>query len=347
MDLYLDLFKTERDSLNTVFLASLQKTLSAATFVESGTYLGATTASASPFFKTVITIELDNGLYHRAASMFSGSNVNVYHGDSAEVLLRLRPILQEPVIFWLDGHYSGKGTARGDSNTPVLKEIAAIKSMGLTRWIVLIDDIRLFQPGNSGSQETLTGYPAISDVFTSLKQNTSNVACAVLGDIAMAVCPGNLFRFSPLIDAVTVSRTFNGPDSRIQDVFDAEASIAQAQGRERESLLSLPFAYSSSEKFGIGGHYRLWRGLLLQNKRKYAEAGIDLLQALENLLHWRVSWYCAQLFFSMGDMDRALFHARQTRPMTVEFPQVKALVREIQNRLNGKNPGGQFISGEP
>lgn len=219
--------------------------------------------------------------------------------------------------------------------------------MGLTRWIILIDDIRLFQPGNSGSQETLTGYPAISDVFNSLKQNTSNVACAVLGDIAMAASPGNLFHFSPLVDAVTVSRTFNGPDSRIQDVFDAEALIAQAQGREMESLHTLPDAYPSGEKFGIGGHYRLWRGLLLQNNRKYAEASIDLLKAFESILHWRISWYCAQLFFSMGDMDRALFHAGQTRPVTVEFPQAKALIGKIRNRFNGKNSEGRSGFGEP
>lgn len=47
------------------------------------------------------------------------------------------------ILFWLDAHYSGAGTARGFDETPILEEMQVIRKRHQPD-VILIDDARLF-----------------------------------------------------------------------------------------------------------------------------------------------------------------------------------------------------------
>ena len=56
--------------------------------------------------------------------------------------------LTAPALFFLDGHYSGDITARGDKETPVLEELGALLSDGRFEHVVVVDDARCFTGQN-------------------------------------------------------------------------------------------------------------------------------------------------------------------------------------------------------
>src|SRR3990167_3220711 len=53
------------------------------------------------------------------------------------------------ILFWLDAHYSGTGTARGRKDTPIARELKAILTHRVRNHIIIIDDARLFNGQNS------------------------------------------------------------------------------------------------------------------------------------------------------------------------------------------------------
>jgi hypothetical protein len=76
--------------------------------VETGTYLGEMVRKTVNHFESIFTIELDENLAHKAMKRFQRySKVQILHGDSSIILESILEQIQEPAIFWLDGHYSG------------------------------------------------------------------------------------------------------------------------------------------------------------------------------------------------------------------------------------------------
>lgn len=131
--------------------------------VETGTYRGDMVDAQKRRFRRIFTIELDDRLYERAVARFrSDRHVVVLHGDSGRLLPEVIRRLEGPALFWLDGHYSGGVTARGDSDTPVVQELAAILADPGSQLadpgsqhVVLIDDARCFGSGD---------YPSIDEI---------------------------------------------------------------------------------------------------------------------------------------------------------------------------------------
>lgn len=119
-------------------------------WIETGTFLGMTTAFLSERFSKVYTVEPGPKLYADAAKKFDGTNVEVINGLSEEVFPTLLPQLSGTVNFWLDGHYSEGVTFQGPQDCPVRDELAEIaKNLGnFDRLAVLIDDVRCFLPEN-------------------------------------------------------------------------------------------------------------------------------------------------------------------------------------------------------
>lgn len=76
-------------------------------------------------------------------------------------------------IFWLDGHYSGGITARGDKDCPIWEELKAIFSTN-TEHIILIDDARLF----IGERD----YPSLSGVKTFILEQYPNSKIEIKND---------------------------------------------------------------------------------------------------------------------------------------------------------------------
>jgi hypothetical protein len=114
-------------------------------FVETGTFYGDMVVAVRGDFDRLYSIELHRRLGRRATRRFAGDpKISIVTGDSAEMLEPLLRSLGRPAVLWLDGHYSGRLTARGDSDTPILHELDAVLRGGTGQDAVLIDDARLF-----------------------------------------------------------------------------------------------------------------------------------------------------------------------------------------------------------
>lgn len=121
-------------------------------FIETGTFLGDTIDFFKEKFSFLYSIELSEELSIRAQNRFSSfKNVKIITGNSGEVLENIVRELKEPALFWLDGHYSSEFymngeyfiTAKGDTNTPIEKELDFILGSNIQH-LILIDDARLF-----------------------------------------------------------------------------------------------------------------------------------------------------------------------------------------------------------
>lgn len=152
-------------------------------FVETGTYLGDTLAYiASKKIVRCTSVELADEYYLKALDRFSSySNVNVMQGDSGVVIPQVVESLQEPALFWLDGHYSGTGTGRAEADTPISSELTSILGSPITGHVILIDDARCFDGTNS--------YPHL-DLLLQIVRNHGGYKIEVSADIIRLVPHG-------------------------------------------------------------------------------------------------------------------------------------------------------------
>jgi hypothetical protein len=136
-------------------------------FIETGTYLGDTLAEvARNKSVTCTSIELSDELYKAAVQRFRDyRNVGLRHGDSGQVLPECVQGMKSPALFWLDGHYSGGNTARGEGDTPVSAELESILDSPIKTHVILIDDARCFNGTNS--------YPHLHVLLQVVQQNVN------------------------------------------------------------------------------------------------------------------------------------------------------------------------------
>jgi len=115
-------------------------------FVETGTYLGEMVNAVRNRFDQIYSIELGLELYENAKRRFADKkNITIIHGDSGKVLDELLGHVNQPCLFWLDGHYSGGITAKGEAETPIRKELSHIFNHSIaSHHVILIDDARCF-----------------------------------------------------------------------------------------------------------------------------------------------------------------------------------------------------------
>lgn len=115
------------------------------TLVETGTYLGDMIARTRHLFDRLYSIEVDARLHANACARFrDDSAVTVLLGDSAHVLPKILENLTTPTVFWLDGHYSGGETGKGELDTPIQTEVELILRHPVRGHAILVDDARLF-----------------------------------------------------------------------------------------------------------------------------------------------------------------------------------------------------------
>jgi hypothetical protein len=144
------------------------------TLIETGTYYGDMVEAQRRRFGRIISIELSRDLHRSAVKRFSNArNVTILEGDSGLLLPRVLSERQEACLFWLDGHYSAGVTARGDLETPILKELDAILSHPWPH-VVLVDDARCFGQGD---------YPSIDGIRASVVDRRPGWTVSVADDI--------------------------------------------------------------------------------------------------------------------------------------------------------------------
>jgi hypothetical protein len=265
--------------LKATFLQNLASVFEAENFVETGTYRGDSTEIAANIFKNVYSIELCPILYSNAKKRFEKhSNVHLYLGDSQKVLPDLLSQLRGKTIFYLDGHYSGGVTARGDTITPIMGELVAIKNSNLDNPIILIDDIRGFTRHLGSESDS----PSLAYIEKAVRDMNPHYHFYVLGDMALAFHKDEPFTVSPLIEACTISRMAEEYNDRSENfmnkIYEAENIIAQANGIEKEALLELPTAFQEN----IAYIYRLWAALIQLHDQNYESATTHFETALQS-----------------------------------------------------------------
>ena len=108
----------------------------------------------SRHFKQIWTIELSAKLAADAARRLERHrNVRVLCGESSDLLPQILADIREPVVFWLDAHYSGGVTAKGDTECPLERELRIIAEHTCHEHVILIDDVRLMGTGDYPSLE--------------------------------------------------------------------------------------------------------------------------------------------------------------------------------------------------
>src|SRR5580704_3945611 len=127
------------------------------TFVETGTFLGNTTAAIAHLFDQCFTIELSGELHARAVERFAGQpHIICVRGDSGAAIGDILRRINQPALFWLDAHYSGEITANAGYD-PVLRELSSIFAHSIKNHVVLIDDARGHQI-DAIARQIPTGY---------------------------------------------------------------------------------------------------------------------------------------------------------------------------------------------
>ena len=176
-------------SIDRRLLARLTELLPLEVFVETGTYEGDSVQAATEFFAELHTIELSDELFAGAAERFKDSpQVHVHHGSSPDVLGELSGRLgQRSVLYWLDAHWCGEDSAKGELECPLLFELEAIGSLG-ERSVVMIDDARLFlapPPAPSSPDQ----WPSFSDLLSRLSAIQPEHELTVIDDVLVFFPP--------------------------------------------------------------------------------------------------------------------------------------------------------------
>ena len=150
-------------SIKMMVLRSHLNRFSLEQFVETGTYLGDTLDYIAALGIQCTSIELSRDLHEAACERFSWrKNVRLVQGDSAQRLPEILEEINEPALFWLDGHYSAGITARGGTHTPISAELRAILSHPIKRHVILIDDAHCFD----GSSD----YPHLDNLLGEIRE---------------------------------------------------------------------------------------------------------------------------------------------------------------------------------
>lgn len=105
------------------------------TAIETGTHIGATARGLSEFVASVETIEIDPQRFAQCEHLDQLGNVRRHLGSSPEVLERILPDVDEPVLFYLDAHWN--------EYWPLLDELKVIAGRGLERVLIVIHDVRV------------------------------------------------------------------------------------------------------------------------------------------------------------------------------------------------------------
>ncbi len=298
--------------ISSVLLRELHQVSGAEIFVATGTFSEDIASQAADIFKEVHTVELAADLYQPSAmpDIARHKNIHIYH--SANVLKVILPNLRGKILFWLGTNETAGITFKNRTNTPVIEELRVIAESGIKDSFILINNMRYFQPIVSDKPpwygRESRKYPDVQQAIDAILGIDRTYQFSILGDIAIAYPAGSPVTVSPTVRACTLSRMFNGNNSDIISVFEAESMIAFGLPKsEKEAVQALhKDYYDPYEEPGVGGHYRFWYALTLFGEKRYAEAKNEFLKAINlNCNHWRVVWFLTESAHRSGDTGLA------------------------------------------
>ena len=140
--------------------------------VETGTYRGEMVEAMTDHFQNIISIELSKTYAKKAQRYFRRQKkITIIQGDSGDVVGELIKKIDQPALFWLDGHYSADDTARGKKSTPVMEELHHILNAQDMHHVILIDDARAF-----GKSEDYPSLDELKSYVLSIRKNVSIIS---------------------------------------------------------------------------------------------------------------------------------------------------------------------------
>jgi hypothetical protein len=131
-------------------------------FVETGSLHGQTILGVEKYFEELHTIEIKEQFYNNLVKQYKGNKIRFHLGDSSIVLNKVIKTLNNNAIFFLDGHYSGGDTGKGDIEVPLYEEVQSIVNEFKHKCIIIIDDYRLFGIGPNNDPSTVCNWENIS-----------------------------------------------------------------------------------------------------------------------------------------------------------------------------------------
>ena len=127
--------------------------------IETGTFQGDFVESVLHEYDHIHTIEILKPLWEKAVDKFKDDdNVTCYLGDSSDKLGEILEDIDEPVIFWLDGHTAPV--------SPILKELEIIKNHHIKTHTIMVDDVRQFEKYGTSKEEVRSAPEAINPDYT-------------------------------------------------------------------------------------------------------------------------------------------------------------------------------------
>jgi len=101
-----------------------------------------------PHYKVFHTNEPDDDFV--GVGSYFENKLNLFQGDSKEVLQDILLGVDEPCCFWLDAHAGASKYARGEEDVPLFGELECIAHHHIKNHIIAIDDPHLFGTNQKG-----------------------------------------------------------------------------------------------------------------------------------------------------------------------------------------------------
>ena len=116
-------------------------------FFESGSHVGEGIQKAlDAGFEKIISVELSPYYYNVCTTKFRNNpKVDLYLGDTEDLLGKIISKINSSITFWLDGHNSGGYTAWGKHESPLMQELEIIKTHSIKTHTLIIDDLRCWE----------------------------------------------------------------------------------------------------------------------------------------------------------------------------------------------------------
>lgn len=143
--------------------------------VETGTFRGDMIEAMKGSFDRLYSIELNEEFYEKAKRRFKGNDrINLILGDSGRELKHVMSQIDQPVLLWLDGHYSGGKTAGIEKHTPIFEELEHVFNSPIEGHVIIVDDARCFG--------TDPAYPSAEELSDFIKSKRPDVDIIVEDD---------------------------------------------------------------------------------------------------------------------------------------------------------------------
>ncbi len=150
--------------------------------VETGTLYGDMVEAMKQNFVRIYSIELSNELYEEVKERFKGEDhIELIHGDSGIELENVMNNINQPALFWLDGHYCGGVSARGRQDTSIYEELDHIFNAPDRGHVIIIDDARCFG--------TDSAYPSIEELNNFIRSKRPDTTDIVVRDDSIRITP--------------------------------------------------------------------------------------------------------------------------------------------------------------